>query len=109
MARKLFPILSVFLLIIAMGGGYVLAGEAPDRQEAPDQPEPSEAPSQAPAEPKKVVPPTSDTQTSRVSLNFSGADLVEVIHVLAQHLKLTYLIDPEVRGALSVGRYIGGI
>ena len=37
-----------------------------------------------------------------VSLNFNRADLVEVIHVLAQHLKLTYTIDPEVKGAVTI-------
>jgi len=37
-----------------------------------------------------------------VSLNFNRAELVEVIHVLAQHLKLTYTIDPEVRGTVTI-------
>jgi general secretion pathway protein D len=37
-----------------------------------------------------------------VSLNFSRADLIEVIHVLAQHLKLNYTIDPEVKGTVTI-------
>jgi general secretion pathway protein D len=37
-----------------------------------------------------------------VSLNFNRAELVEVIHVLAQHLKLTYTIDPEVKGTVTI-------
>jgi general secretion pathway protein D len=37
-----------------------------------------------------------------VSLNFNRADLVEVIHVLAQHLKLNYTIDPEVKGTVTI-------
>jgi general secretion pathway protein D len=37
-----------------------------------------------------------------VSLNFSRADLVEVIHILAQHLRLTYTIDPEVKGTVTI-------
>jgi general secretion pathway protein D len=37
-----------------------------------------------------------------VSLNFNRADLVEVVHVLAQHLKLNYTIDPEVKGTVTI-------
>jgi general secretion pathway protein D len=37
-----------------------------------------------------------------VSLNFNRADLVEVIHILAQHLKLTYTVDPEVKGTVTI-------
>ncbi len=39
-----------------------------------------------------------------VSLNFAGADLVEVIHVLAQYLKLNYTIDPAVRRKVTLYR-----
>jgi general secretion pathway protein D len=37
-----------------------------------------------------------------VSLNFNRADLVEIIHILAQHLRLTYTIDPEVKGIVTI-------
>ncbi|HEY2986598.1 MAG TPA: type II secretion system secretin GspD [Candidatus Binatia bacterium] len=37
-----------------------------------------------------------------VSLNFNRADLIEVIHVLAQHLRLTYTIDPDVKGTVTI-------
>jgi len=37
-----------------------------------------------------------------IALNFSGADLVEVIHVLARHLRLNYTIDPEVKGVVTI-------
>jgi len=37
-----------------------------------------------------------------VSLNFNRADLVEIIHILAQHLKLTYTIDPDVKGTVTI-------
>ena len=37
-----------------------------------------------------------------VSLNFNRADLVEIIHILAQHLRLTYTIDPEVKGVVTI-------
>lgn len=37
-----------------------------------------------------------------VSLNFNRADLVEIVHILAQHLRLTYTIDPEVKGTVTI-------
>jgi len=37
-----------------------------------------------------------------VSLNFNRADLVEIIHIIAQQLKLTYTIDPEVKGTVTI-------
>jgi general secretion pathway protein D len=37
-----------------------------------------------------------------VSLNFNRADLIEIIHILAQHLRLTYTIDPEVKGTVTI-------
>ena len=37
-----------------------------------------------------------------VSLNFTRADLIEIIHIIAQHLRLTYTIDPEVKGTVTI-------
>ena len=37
-----------------------------------------------------------------VTLNFDGVDLVEVIHVLARHLRLNYTIDPDVSGLVTL-------
>ena len=50
-------------------------------------------------------PPASAGDPDRgdmVTLNFDGVDLVEVIHVLAQHLRLNYTIDPEVQGVVTL-------
>jgi len=58
-------------------------------------------PSLGPAEPRTAMP-SGPVQPEMVSLNFSGADLVEVIHVLAQYLKLNYTIDPGVRGSVTL-------
>ena len=59
------------------------------------------APPQAP-ERRLLPPPTARSGGDMVSLNFNRAELVEVIHVLAQHLKLTYTIDPEVKGTVTI-------
>ena len=37
-----------------------------------------------------------------VTLNFDGADLVEVVHVLARHLRLNYTIDRDVGGEVTL-------
>jgi general secretion pathway protein D len=37
-----------------------------------------------------------------VSLNFNRADLVEIIHIMAQQLGLNYTIDPEVKGTVTI-------
>lgn len=37
-----------------------------------------------------------------ISLNFNRADLVEIIHIIAQQLGLTYTIDPDVKGTVTI-------
>ncbi|MDE0355216.1 MAG: type II secretion system secretin GspD [Deltaproteobacteria bacterium] len=37
-----------------------------------------------------------------VTLNFDAVELVEVIHVLARHLRLNYTIGPDVRGVVTI-------
>ncbi|HWO41865.1 MAG TPA: secretin N-terminal domain-containing protein, partial [Candidatus Eisenbacteria bacterium] len=80
----------------------------PEGQPAPSQPQPEPPPPAQPA-PQRVperrllpAPSASSGSGDLVSLNFSRADLVEIIHILAQHLKLTYTIDPEVKGTVTI-------
>src|ERR687891_319566 len=51
---------------------------------------------------RRLLPPPSVPSGGMVSLNFNRADLVEIIHILAQHLRLTYTIDPEVKGTVTI-------
>ena len=37
-----------------------------------------------------------------VTVNFDGVDLVEVIHVLARHLRLNYTVDSGIQGAVTI-------
>ena len=56
-----------------------------------------------PSRPERtLLPPPSVSSGGMVSLNFNRADLVEIIHILAQHLRLTYTIDPEVKGTVTI-------
>ena len=60
-------------------------------------------PAAFPSRPERtLLPPPSVPSGGMVSLNFNRADLVEIIHILAQHLRLTYTIDPEVKGTVTI-------
>src|SRR5262245_59609872 len=60
-------------------------------------------PGGAPGRPERTpLPSPSAAPGGMVSLNFNRADLVEIIHILAQHLRLTYTIDPEVKGTVTI-------
>jgi len=64
-------------------------------------------PPQPPAAPpeRRLLPPPGSRVVAggdTVSLNFNRADLIEVIHVLAQHLRITYTIDPDVKGTVTI-------
>jgi general secretion pathway protein D len=64
---------------------------------APSQPS---APGRPPE--RTMLPPPTVASGGMVSLNFNRADLIEIIHILAQHLRLTYTIDPEVKGTVTI-------
>src|SRR5262249_1603773 len=55
---------------------------------------------------RRLLPPPGGARPAAggdmVSLNFNRADLIEVIHVLAQHLRITYTVDPDVKGTVTI-------
>src|SRR5437016_387878 len=74
----------------------------PPTQVSPPPVPPSQvAPVPVPPE-RRLLPPPSVPSGGMVSLNFTRADLVEIIHIIAQHLRLTYTIDPEVKGTVTI-------
>ena len=64
-------------------------------------PAPGESPAPVPPQ-RRLLPSPSVSGAGMVSLNFNRADLIEIIHIIAQHLKLTYTIDPEVKGTVTI-------
>lgn len=68
--------------------------------EAPQTPAEGVPPQAGPA-PRRFAP-TPGTAGGMVSLNFNRADLVEIIHIIAQQLRLTYTIDPDVKGTVTI-------
>ncbi|MFQ5682168.1 MAG: type II secretion system secretin GspD [Candidatus Binatia bacterium] len=77
------------------------SSQTPSQAENPDAGEPKTAPI-PPTRRHGVTAKTGSATEQLVSLNFSQVDLVEIIHVLAQHLKLTYTIDPKVKGTVTI-------
>lgn len=63
-------------------------------------PAPQAAP--APAGPQRRFAPSPAPSGGMVSLNFNRADLIEIIHIIAQQLRLTYTIDPDVKGSVTI-------
>ena len=91
MTKKAVLLLWVIVLILGRGTVYGKPNGLVKQKE--------KTPSAKPAQPQ-----TAPVQhpAGLVSLNFSGANLVEVIHVLAQHLKINYTIDPRVKGSVTI-------
>ncbi len=75
----------------------------PRRIPVPAQPPGSIRPQSEPqAVPQGRFSPPPSPSGGMISLNFNRADLVEIIHIIAQQLRLTYTIDPEVKGSVTI-------
>src|ERR1051325_6772573 len=85
-------------LLILLIGVSICSGFRPARAQALPGQQGAPVPA-VPQPPARVSPPPSG---GMISLNFNRADLVEIIHILAQHLRLTYTIDPEVKGTVTI-------
>ena len=82
-------------------------GEAPGMPQAqpgaPSVPREAPAPQAAPTAPqRRFAAPPAPSGSGMVSLNFNRADLIEIIHIIAQQLRLTYTIDPDVKGSVTI-------
>jgi len=62
---------------------------------------PAQSPAPVPPQ-RRLLPSPSVPNAGMVSLNFNRADLIEIVHIIAQHLRLTYTIDPEVKGTVTI-------
>ncbi len=69
----------------------------------PSPPETTAQPSPAPPSPAAPAPrPMGQPTGSGVVFNFDNADIYEVIRVIAEILKISYLVDPKVKGVVNV-------
>ena len=78
-------------------------------QERPARSQPAEPFAEASGAVARAAAAEHADDAGMVTLNFDGADLVEVIHVFARHLRFNFTIDPDVRGAVTIfsGRPVG--
>jgi len=65
---------------------------------------PAQAPLQAPAAPPPAAPaePPATAGSARVSLHLENANMLQVIGIIAAELKMNYIVDPNVRGAVNI-------
>ena len=72
---------------------------------ATPKPTPSPALTPIPPSPPASAPPVRPEEAakgSRFVLNFDNADLYEVIRVMAEMMKISYTIDPKVKGVVNI-------
>lgn len=65
-------------------------------------------PAQPPAQPPATTPATAAPKPAAGTiggLNFYNASLIEVIDILAQKLKINYILDPKVTGKVTINTY----
>ncbi len=76
-------------------------GLSPPSDIAPEE-VPEEVPQEVPEEVPQEVPKEVPKDKEEFSLNFDDADLFEVIDVLAKALQINYLVDPRVKGTVTI-------
>jgi general secretion pathway protein D len=87
--------------------GQVTGSAAPQGEAQAQQPGAPAVPQEGPAQPAPALPqrrfaaPPAPSG-GMISLNFNRADLIEVVHIIAQQLRLTYTIDPNVKGSVTI-------
>ncbi|MCL4794460.1 MAG: type II secretion system secretin GspD [Bryobacteraceae bacterium] len=74
-------------------------------QPAPQAPKPKPGEPDAAAQQPPAGAPVSAPAASLGGLNLQNVSLVEVIDYLARELKLNYIIDPEVKGSVTLNTY----
>ncbi|HUS06338.1 MAG TPA: type II secretion system secretin GspD [Bryobacteraceae bacterium] len=84
-------------------------------QPPPNQPQPNARPGQSPSpttQPAAPAVPKPDTSTLTIAppsttggMNLQNASLVEVIDLLARQLKINYILDPRVKGGITINTY----
>src|SRR4051794_20897596 len=77
---------------------------------APAQAAPAQPPATAPAQPQQppTAPATAAAQPAAGTLggvNFDNVSLVAVVDILAQKLKINYILDPRVTGKVTINTY----
>ena len=99
-----------FRLILAalVSSCVVTAQIAPGRMMTAPEPEPPKPAAQtapAPAQPQNAPPSNAPRLTDSGAFIMPNASLTEMIDLLAKRLKINYILDPGVRGTVSIFTY----
>ena len=98
------------LILAALTSGCILTAQiAPSRVvEAPDpaqQQPPKPATQTAPTQPQNAPPTNAPRLTESGAFIMPNASLTEMIDLLAKRLKINYILDPGVKGTVSIFTY----
>lgn len=74
-------------------------------QAPPQQPAPAQAAPPQPVPAQTAAPAQTTPAGGNMVLNFANANLTEVIDILARRLKINYILDPRVKGSVSINTY----
>jgi hypothetical protein len=75
---------------------------SPPIPQPPPTAQPSPDPSPTPVPPSPPRGPTMPQMGSGVVFNFDNADIYEVVRVMAEVMKISYIIDPKVKGIVNI-------
>ena len=71
----------------------------------PDAAKPAAAQTTAPPPPTQTATPPASTAASTGNLNLNNASLVDVVEALCRTLKFNYILDPRVKGSVTLNTY----
>ncbi len=101
-------ILAAWAVAFALTAQIVPGTPAPPPPQEQPQPEPKPAPppAAAPAAPAATQPQTASPRLSDdAPFELNDASLTEMIKILAKRLKINYILDPSVKGSVTINTY----
>ncbi|MCS6952897.1 MAG: hypothetical protein RMK57_07845 [Bryobacterales bacterium] len=90
-------------LILSAGLIWAAQPAAPLAQAPAPQPAPTQAPPPASPEPSPAT--QTPTPSGGLVLNLQNASLTEVIDILARRLRINYVLDPRLKGTVTLNTY----
>src|ERR1039458_552029 len=94
------------LILAALASSCVLTAQVPSHVvEVPEQQPPKPAAQTAPTQPQNAPANAAPRLTDSGAFIMPNASLTEMIDLLAQRLKINYIIDPAVKGTVSIFTY----
>ena len=102
MRHRLFQTATVFTLVTALVWGQ--QPPAPTAAQAQPAPPPAQQPAPPPAQTTPAQPAPAGTMDIG-GFRLQNISLVELVDILARRLKINYILDPRVKGAVTINTY----